>query len=359
MGRRLAAARRFPYTGPMVASALSAGCGGDRDPDPRDKRPSVWVLHDGKPGMRSQALGLAEATGFSCLEKPLTVRRPWALLPPQLWLAPLAAVSDAGLRLDPPWPDLVIGCGRNAVRPALAIRRASGGRTVAAQVQDPRFGRSAFDLLCVPEHDRLRGPNVVVTRGAIHRVTPQLLAAERGRFPALEALPRPIAGVLIGGANRAYRLDLRRLGEIAEAVAAVLRQQGGSALVTPSRRTGAAGVALLRERLAGLPGEVWDGNGDNPYFAYLAVADAFLVTADSVSMASEAAATGKPVHILALAGGDAKFARFHATMQNAGITRPFGGRIESWSYAPPDDTARAGAALRELVLTRLAQRPPV
>jgi mitochondrial fission protein ELM1 len=73
-------------------------------------------------------------------------------------------------------------------------------------------------------------------------------------------------------------------------------------------------------------------------------------------MISEAAATGMPVHIIELDGGDAKFARFHQTMRDAGITRPFAGRIESWRYAPLDDTARAGAALRALVLARLKMR---
>jgi uncharacterized protein len=80
------------------------------------------------------------------------------------------------------------------------------------------------------------------------------------------------------------------------------------------------------------------------------------VTADSVSMISEAAATGKPVHILGLDGGNAKFSRFHAAMQAAGVTRPFVGRIESWSYPILDDTARAGAALRTLFLSRIEQR---
>ena len=81
-------------------------------------------------------------------------------------------------RLTPPWPDAVIGCGRNAVRPALAIKRASGGRTIAAHIQDPRFGRDRFDLMIVPRHDRLRGPRVLVTEAAVHRVTP---AAARRR----------------------------------------------------------------------------------------------------------------------------------------------------------------------------------
>ncbi|HMD63819.1 MAG TPA: mitochondrial fission ELM1 family protein [Stellaceae bacterium] len=318
--------------------------------------PLTWVLHDGKAGMASQALGLAEAAGLSFIEKRLDIRFPWTCLPPRLWFLPLAATLSTDATLSPPWPDLVIGCGRNAAMPALAIRRASGGRTLAAQIQDPGVGYREFDLLVVPEHDRLRGPQVIVTRGAVHRVTKARLAAESGRFPALAALPQPILSVLIGGANKAYRLTLRRVGEIAEALAGVLRSRGGSALVTPSRRTGAAGVALLRDRLVNLPAAIWDGRGENPYFAYLALADAFMVTADSVSMISEAAATGKPVHILDLDGGNAKFARFHAAMQEAGITRPFSGRIESWSYPLPDDTARAGAALRKLVLERLGQR---
>ncbi|HTZ34417.1 MAG TPA: mitochondrial fission ELM1 family protein [Stellaceae bacterium] len=318
--------------------------------------PLVWVLHDGKAGMASQALGLAEATGFAFVEKPLRIRPPWAWLPPQLWLAPLRAPADAAAQLRPPWPDLVIGCGRNTARPALAIRRAGGGRTLAAQVQDPGIGRAAFDLMVVPAHDRLRGPKVITSTGAMHRVTAARLAAALREFPQLATLPRPIVGVLIGGSNRAYRLSLDRLAEIADAVAGALRASGGAAVVTPSRRTGEAGVRLLRERLAGVPATVWDMAGANPYFAYLAVADAFLVTADSVSMVSEAAATGKPVHIVELGGGDAKFARFHAALRAAGITRPFAGRIESWDYAPLDDTARAGAALRALVLDRLAAR---
>src|SRR5579864_4833232 len=157
-----------------------------------DAAPLAWVLHDGKAGMASQSVGLAEATGFAFIEKALAVRPPWSWLPPQLWLAPLAAVGDGEGRLRPPWPDLVIACGRNAAMPALAIKRAGGGRVAVAQVQDPVVGRREFDLMLVPEHDRLRGPNVVVTKGALHRVTAAKLAAERRRFPELAGLPRPI-----------------------------------------------------------------------------------------------------------------------------------------------------------------------
>src|SRR4051794_12693204 len=309
----------------MVALSFAVPAAPPVEAGPPGAPPIVWVLHDGKAGMASQALGVAEAAGFPFVEKPLTVPPPWRWAAPSLWVAPLLAVTQSGgvtqsgRRLTPPWPDAVIGCGRNAVRPALAIKRASGGTTIAAHVQDPRFGRDRFDLMIVPQHDRMRGQRVLVTQGAVHRVTPARLAAGLRRFPALATLRRPIVGVLIGGANSAYRLDTKTLTEIAARVASAVIRCGGSVVATPSRRTGAEGVRLLRERLAGLPGEVWNGTGENPYFAYLAVADALIVTSDSVSMISEAAATGKPVHIVDLPGGDAKFARFHKAMHGSGI----------------------------------------
>src|SRR5262249_59643729 len=116
----------------------------------------------------------------------------------------------------------------------------------------------------------------------VHRVTQERLAAERDRFPALAEMPRPILSVLIGGSNGAYRLTLRRVDELAGALARILRSGCGSVLVTPSRRTASAGLGLLHKRLEGLSAAIWDGSGENPYFAYLAFADTVLVTADSV-----------------------------------------------------------------------------
>jgi uncharacterized protein len=321
----------------------------------QESPPPLWAVHDGKPGMASQVMGLAEALRLPVAEKRLWVRAPWRHLPPRLWLRPLAAPGPGGDRLAPPWPVILIGCGRNSAAPALAVKRASRGRTFWVQVQDPHFARDEIDLMVVPAHDPIGGANVFRTLGAVHRATAERLAQDGLRFASLtRGLPRPLVTVLLGGSNRAYRDTGARLAEFAGQLAG-LSAAGHGLAITPSRRTDPATLALLRERLAGRPAYIWDGGGDNPYFALLAAADALIVTADSVSMASEAAATGKPVHILDFAGGSAKFARFHEAMRDAGITRPFRGAIESWSYAPPDDTARAAAEIRRRLAARLPE----
>jgi mitochondrial fission protein ELM1 len=313
---------------------------------------TVWAVHDGKIGMANQVIGLAEATGLPFIEKRLAIRWPWGHLAPQLWVRPLDAPGPEGDRLEPPWPDLLIACGRLSIAPVLAAKRASGSRIFWVQVQDPRYARQAVDLMVVPGHDPARGENVFPTLGAVHRVTAARLAEGAGRFAAqLADLPRPLVAVLIGGSNRVFRMTDQRFAQFADQLAALARQGFGIA-VTPSRRTGAAHERLLRERLRGRA-YIWDGIGENPYFGLLGLADAVLVTADSVSMVSEAAATGKPVHVVDLEGGSAKFARFHQAMREAGITRPFTGAIERWSYEPPDDTARAAAEIRRRLASRL------
>ena len=145
---------------------------------------TVWVLTDGKPGMENQCLGLAEALGATPVIKRIAPRFPWSVLPPQFWPAPLRAPGPAGDALAPPWPDILIATGRQTVAPALAIKRASGGKTFCIQIQNPTIGHDRFDLLAIPVHDRVPGPNVIECRGALHRVTAEKLAAEAENFRA-------------------------------------------------------------------------------------------------------------------------------------------------------------------------------
>lgn len=276
--------------------------------------------------MESQCVGLAEALALEPKIFRIALREPWRSLAPHLRAGLARAFVDNPL--SPPWPDLLIATGRQSVPASLFLRQRSL-RTKRVQIQSPAINPRNFDLVVAPIHDDLWGTNVIHTIGALHRATPERLAAEAAAFaPRVSALPRPLIGVLIGGASGAYRFD----AAAARALAAELAQQaatlGGSLLVTPSRRTGAENIAILRDALSGTPGFFWDGAGDNPYFGILGLADVLLVTADSVNMITEACASGHPVYVYDLPGGTRKSARFHEGLYLRGYARPYRGSLE-------------------------------
>jgi uncharacterized protein len=139
---------------------------------------------------------------------------------------------------------------------------------------------------------------------------------------------------------------------LATQLAVLAKENSASLLVTPSRRTGEANLAVLQAAVHDVPHYVWDGTGANPYYAMLALADYILVTCDSVNMVSEAATTGKPVQVISLPGGSVKFNRFHQALQDDGVTRVFQGKLESWSYEPLNDMELVTARVRGLLQER-------
>lgn len=315
--------------------------------------PTCWVVSDGRAGIENPCLGLAEALNLSPIVKRVQLRSPWRQTTPYLPLPglnlPLAPASD---RLDPPWPDLLISSGRQAVALSMAVGRRSP-QTVRVHIQNPGVPFDRFDLVSLPRHDGKRGTNLVESTGAIHRVTAAKLSAAALEWGHLaDGRRHPLVSVMIGGSNRFCQLTPQMMAGVAAQLAALVRDQGVGMLITTSRRTGAENEAILKQALAGLPVFLWDGTGPNPYFGMLALADALIVTSDSVAMVSEAASTGKPVHVIDLPGNAAKFARFHDALRAGGITRPFRGDLESWTYQPLDDTAR----LATRVCERLALR---
>ncbi len=315
----------------------------------------TWVVTDGKPGMQNQCVGLAEALGVTPSIRQVVVRQPWRSLPPQLWLAPLSALAPESSPLSPPWPDLLIATGRQTVALATAIRRQSGGRTFCVQIQNPKVAVGRFDLIAAPVHDRLTGPNVVSTYGALGRVSAAKLAAEAEQFRAgVQDLPQPRIMVSLGGDNGVFRMTETFIDRLGADLRQMVADTGAGLLVTPSRRTDPAMGQRLRDLLTGLPHLWHDGSGPNPYLGWLGLADAVVVTGDSVNMVSEACATGKPVFIADLEGGNAKFTRFHSALKRDGLTRPFIGRLEHWTYPALDDTAKVADAVRERLATRLA-----
>ena len=323
-----------------------------------DTPSSCWVLTEGIAGTENQCLGLAEAMGETPQVKRAAPAAPWRQLPPA-WLAPpLHALRSGSDALQPPWPWLLIAGGRKAVGLALRLRRVARCFTVC--VQNPRVAPERFDLVVAPRHDGLSGANVIETRTALHRVTPARLAAARQQFaPSLESLPRPLVAVLVGGASRRHRFEPPDGVALGRALAAMAADAGAGLAVTASRRTPPASMAALTESLGETPARIWRGDGENPYFGYLALADAIVVTGDSVSMTSEACATGKPVHVAPMRGRSSKrIDRFFLGLEQDRLVAPFTGRIEDWAPRPAlDETARAAEIVRERFGEWAASRP--
>jgi mitochondrial fission protein ELM1 len=311
-------------------------------------KPVTWVLTDGKIGMVTQAMGLAQAVGFDTVAKTIRPAAPWKWLPAGLWPARASGIGRGSDSMDGDPPDLVISCGRHAVGPALWLKRRHRERPFLVHVQHPRINPALFDLIIAPLHDALCGPNVMQITGSLHGVTQAKLAAAAERFgPAYRAIKRPVVAVLVGGSNSVYDLTEATVERLITGLKRLAEAHGAGLLVTLSRRTGPAAEKRLREALAGVAAEIWSGGGENPYLGYLALAEAIVVTCDSVNMISEACATGKPVYIAELPGrGNSKFAAFHDRLFAAGMARPFDGSFARWSYQPLDDTARAATEVR-------------
>ncbi|KAF7804272.1 mitochondrial fission protein ELM1-like isoform X1 [Senna tora] len=147
--------------------------------------------------------------------------------------------------------------------------------------------------------------------------------------------------------------------DLAKQLAAMLQNvlwSCGTVRISFSRRTPEKiSKFLVREFSTNPKVEIWDGEGPNPHMGHLAWGEAFVVTADSVSMLSEACSTGKPVYVIGAERCTWKFADFQRRLQELGVARPFTGKedmTDSWSYPPLNDTAEAA----NQVVTALAQR---
>jgi mitochondrial fission protein ELM1 len=312
---------------------------------------TAWIISPGQVGMKAQCRGIAEALGLAFEFKDVAFRPPYSWLPEVALVRgdPLAMLRADSPDLSEPWPDMAITLGSRCAPIGVAMKRRSGGRVFALHVQRPAVPVAWLDAVIVPAHDEIVGANVIETQMALHHVTPAKLAAAAEVWaPRLTALKRPLIAVILGGSNGWRRFQMTE-GAVARLAAGLesLAAGGCGLALTPSRRTDPPAREMLVKTVRALGGYAWDGEGENPYFGLLALADGIVVTEDSVSMTSEALSTGKPVFVAALEGRSGRIAAFQATMQAKGFTRPFEGRFEHWTYVPPDDTARAARLLRQ------------
>jgi hypothetical protein len=270
---------------------------------------TVWVMKCHRPGDHAQSLALAQALGHPFEIKEMKFR--WY----ELFFALASRATLAGIdrrRSSPllaPWPDLIILAGRQNETPAKWVRKQSGGRTRIVVIG--RNWTPAAELDCVITTPQFRLPrhrNILQNSFPLHLATKERLAEAAVDWASrLGELPKPYVALMVGGSCGPYRFgpkSARRLGREASALA---RSMGASLLVTTSARTGPSATRAL-ERSIDVPCHIHrfqPNDSENPYLGFLALADAIIVTGDSMSMLTEARSTGRPVYIFEFGGGPA------------------------------------------------------
>ena len=298
--------------------------------------------------MENQCIGLAENLGLSYEIKHVEVGAPWKYLPVRYWPNPLS-FAKKDTPLSPPWPDVLISCGRRSVATAAAIKKKNGNKTFAIHLQVPHVPLDWFDVVIVPEHDNLNGDNVIIMRGSLHRLTQEKLADAKKDFAEkFEKFKSPKIGVLVGGSNKRQDFTTAEAEILAERLKMAIKNlDGASILMTPSRRTGKENIRILKNALKDVPGFMWMGKGENPYFGIMAHADILVVTSDSVNMVSEACYTGKPVYIYPIPGGSPRLISFNDKLVDDGYAK----RLETTliPFTPPilDEMGRVSNILKE------------
>ena len=263
--------------------------------------PIVWTLLGKKAGDNNQVLALAESLGWGWIEKHLHYI-PLELLPNRLLKVTLLGLQrERSDDLGPPWPDLVISAGRRNEPVARWIRKQTGGQCRLVHIGRPWARPKHFDLIVTtPQYKLPKTPNVLYNKLPLHRIDKKKLAAAAQRWrPEFAHLPQPWLAVLIGGNSSCSRFTTAGLRYLARSASAIAASKNGALLVTTSARSPKGTLALIKQEInvPALFFDYSDRHSANPYYGFLALADSFIVTAESISMLTESCATGKQVYV--------------------------------------------------------------
>lgn len=310
---------------------------------------TCWVVTEGIAGTENQCVGVAETLGIHPIIKRVKLRSPWKELTPYFRFFNQYAFSKDSDKISPPWPDITICSGRKSIPAALYIKQASKGKTLIVQIQDPRCNPALFDLVFVPTHDPTRGQNVHTILGGLNRITDEKLNTENNKFPAFFKNKKEKIAILIGGKSKAHHFTDESIKKLCDQLKALSNNY--NLMITASRRTGEEYISYLKNELsANQSVYFYDGNGENPYFAFLARADYILCTEDSVSMISEALTSGKPTYIIKMLGGGKRIDKFHADIINNGYAQIFTGEIDpSFDSKTLNETNRVAEIIKKYI----------
>ncbi|MEO7365764.1 MAG: ELM1/GtrOC1 family putative glycosyltransferase [Sphingomicrobium sp.] len=282
-------------------------------------KPRVWALLGHRRGDNFQVLALAQALGLPFETLPMRYNELRRLDNRLLGAGLSSVVPSARQLLRPPWPDLVIGIGHRSVPVARYIRRASGGKTRLVQLGNPRIDSSHLDLVVtMPQYGLADSDQVLKLPFAMGSPHPVEVPTADERA-ILDALPRPHRLIVIGGPTRIWAMAPTDVAAAALKLVERAASHGGTVIAVGSPRTTPEILAAVEQVLGN--GRHLMVHGPLPRYAtLLGDADEIHVTADSVSMLSEAVLSGKPVGMIPLRL--TRRGRWHYKLSELGLIKP-------------------------------------
>lgn len=222
-------------------------------------------------------------------------------------------------------PDIVIGAGEETGEAVLTIKNAVG-KCYGVIILDPRKNHRDFDLIVLPSYEPHPDfPNVFLTTGLINHINKPLLDKTLISHQPPPNLVPPYLAVLVGGKHVGGNITSEDAEEIAALANGFAEKNNASILIATCDRTEKAAVRAMEKTLSG-PNLFYDYNGGreiaNPYIPFLALADAILVTGDSLRMCSEACSAEKDVFIYDSENIAGRYKKLHEELFAGGYARP-------------------------------------
>ena len=301
------------------------------------------LLTQGMHGMISQVEGLAKALNLNYKHQEIKLKKFWNLIPPSLTPTSMS-VLETQFIFD---SKIVISCGRKSVISSIALKKRLGNEIFNIHIQDPKVSFKHFDLIISPDHDKLKGENILTTKGSIHYLTKKEIS-ENSKYLTLEKAKKKVVAFVIGGPNKYYDYSDEQTNFIFNKVKTLFTPDKFKIVVIPSYRTPDKIIKKAFNTFS-INHHVVKKVDKKAYLSSLAQADYIIVTCDSTSMISEAAVTGKPVYTIMMKPTKSirRFNSFFSQFKTLGILKELNDSIDSWSYDKLDEVNRIAPLIRE------------
>ena len=289
------------------------------------------LLTEGYHGMISQAEGLAKALQAEFQHKIVRLNWPWSFIPPKLTPISEIILKDKYYINENKNFDLVISCGRKSVIPSAIIKKKNTS-IFTIHIQDPKVNYKNFDVIIAPEHDELKGENVISSKGSIHYITQSEIEKAKN-YLVNKFHNENVVSLILGGPSKYYSFSNEELTQVFRKIKSNFISQGYKALVIPSMRTPKRIIDLAMKEFVKV-GFVVNTVDKQAYLSALALATNIVVTCDSTSMISEAAASGKPIFVAHMKPkkNNYRFKKFFQLFKEMGITKELGDKVDNWTY---------------------------